>query len=107
MPISLILELQYQFQLNYHYPTTSYLLLLTVMISKQGLVQCCSQLVWEETAYITVYAFCVGALGSAVVTAAKIPSLSYAMGAEGEEIHPLHRLNYTHVHTHTPHMVPH
>ena len=54
-----------------------------------------------------VYAFCVGALGSTVVIAAKIPYVSYAMGAEGEEIHPLHRLNYTHVHTHTPHMVPH
>jgi len=54
-----------------------------------------------------VYAFCVGALGSAAVIAAKIPSVSYAMGAEGEEIHPPHRHNYTHVHTHhTPHMNP-
>ena len=77
------------------------------MISKQGLVQCCSQLVWEETAYITVYAFCVGALGSAVVTAAKIPSVPYAMGAE-EVIHPLHRHNniYTCTHTHTTHGSP-
>jgi len=55
----------------------------------------------KETACIIVYAFCVGALGSAVVTAAKIPSLSYAMGAE-EVIHPLHRHNniYTCTHTH-------
>jgi len=51
-----------------------------------------------------VYSFCVGALGSAVVIAAKIPSVSYAMGAEGEEIHPLHRHNYVHVNTHTPRM---
>jgi len=34
----------------------------------------------KETACIIVYAFCVGALGSAVVIAAKIPSVSYATG---------------------------
>jgi len=64
----------------------------------------------KETACIIVYAFCVSALGSAVVIAAKIPSVSYATGVEGEEIHPQHRHNYIHVHTHhtcTPHMVPH
>ena len=44
---------------------------------------------------IIVYAFCVDALGSAVVIAAKIPSASYAMGAEGEIIHQPHRHGYT------------
>ena len=59
-----------------------------------------------------VYAFYVGALGSAVVIATKIPSLSYATGAEGEEfIHCTDIIirTYTHTthHTCTPQMVPH